>query len=352
MPESEPSPRASSAAVIAVEPVRLFDSRATGQLSGGQTVDIDVGSVAGGLPMAGVVLNVTSVEADAPGFITVWPCGSARPTTSNLNFERGGAVANMAVVGVGNDNGSQSVCLFTSAPSHLVVDAIGWAPVGRGFQTAVPRRMLDTRNAVPVQAGIEREVDLSSVVPSDVAAVSLNVTAVHPRSDGWISVRPCGTNPNTSTVNFGRGSTTAAGVVVGATNRRICVFSSADTDVLVDVTGWTTGGATMPVPQRALDTRLIGRLRSGQHLRVALAPHGVPADSEAVFITVTAVNASADGYLTVFPCGQLPYTSNLNFERNNTRANAVTARVSADTSTCIYSSAETDVLVDVTGWAS
>ena len=87
-------------------PARLADTRA-----GGTTVD---GQFAGGgkvpaggvleLPVAGrdgvpadadaVALNVTVTEPDTAGYVTVWPCGFARPNASNLNYAAGQTVAN------------------------------------------------------------------------------------------------------------------------------------------------------------------------------------------------------------------------------------------------------------------
>jgi hypothetical protein len=44
-----------------------------------------------------VAVNVTAVEPSNPGFFTVWPCGAPMPVASNVNFARGGAVANGVV---------------------------------------------------------------------------------------------------------------------------------------------------------------------------------------------------------------------------------------------------------------
>ena len=41
------------------------------------------------LGAAAVVLNVTVTGAQGSGFVTVFPCGEALPTASNLNFVAG-----------------------------------------------------------------------------------------------------------------------------------------------------------------------------------------------------------------------------------------------------------------------
>ncbi len=78
----------------------------------------------GGVPMDAdaVVLNVTVTGPARAGFITVFPCGADRPNASNLNFTAGATVANNVVARVGTDG---QVCVFTLAPTHLVVDVTG-----------------------------------------------------------------------------------------------------------------------------------------------------------------------------------------------------------------------------------
>jgi hypothetical protein len=69
------------------------------------------------------ILNVTVTEPVTAGFVTVYPCGLARPTASSVNFVAGQTVANAVVATVG---GGGKVCLFTSTATHLVVDVNGY----------------------------------------------------------------------------------------------------------------------------------------------------------------------------------------------------------------------------------
>ena len=71
------------------------------------------------------MLNVTATEADAPGYVTVWPCGEAQPLASSLNVVPGVDVANAVVtkVGVGGQ-----VCLSSLQPVHLIADVNGYEP--------------------------------------------------------------------------------------------------------------------------------------------------------------------------------------------------------------------------------
>ena len=82
-----------------------------------------------------VVLNVTVTDPQAAGFVTVFPCGSAQPNASSLNYVAGATVANAVVVKVGD--GGQ-VCLFTQSATHLIADVNGYFPVGSGLASLVP----------------------------------------------------------------------------------------------------------------------------------------------------------------------------------------------------------------------
>ncbi len=120
-----------------------FDDRFAGDglRAGGHTLELDVAGRAGVPEEAGaVLLNVTSVGSTAAGFVTVFPGGSDRPAASNLNHHEGVATANAVVTALGADG---AACLFTMAPTHLVVDVVGWLPgtpasVGSGCPATAP----------------------------------------------------------------------------------------------------------------------------------------------------------------------------------------------------------------------
>lgn len=76
-----------------------------------------------------VVLNVAGTEATRAGYVTVWPCGQPRPTTSNLNLTDGGTDANLLITEVGTDG---TVCLYTEQGTHLIADINGYFPATTG----------------------------------------------------------------------------------------------------------------------------------------------------------------------------------------------------------------------------
>ena len=108
-------------------------------------------------------------------------------------------------------------------------------------------------------------------------------------------------------------------------------------------------------PTRILDTRSAGvRPAAGSTTLVTVVGvAGVPVDNgSAVVLNVTATNAAAAGFVTVFPTGEpLPTSSNLNIERaGQTIPNLVTVPVGADGTVSLFSQSGTDLLVDIFGF--
>jgi hypothetical protein len=121
-----------------LSPGRLLDSREGQSTVDGQFAGIGVRAAnsvtellvggRGGVPADAdaVVLNVTVTGAEGSGFITVFPCGEALPTASNLNFQAGDTVPNAVVVKMGAGG---MVCLFTAeSATHLIADVNGYFP--------------------------------------------------------------------------------------------------------------------------------------------------------------------------------------------------------------------------------
>lgn len=119
------------------------------------------------------------------------------------------------------------------------------------------------------------------------------------------------------------------------------------------------GRLQLTTPTRLLDTRTgaaphpvgAGRVIEIPITGVATGTNQiVPADARAAIVNVTAVDACADGFLTVFPCAtSVPTASNLNVAATGTVANLVTVALGGGRA-CIYSMVTTDVVVDLAGW--
>lgn len=223
------------------EGIRTRGTVTTLQITNRVTVPTDASSV---------VLNVTVTEAEGPGFITVYPCGSDMPTASNLNYLAGSTVANLVVTKVGPGG---TVCIFNSRDTHLVIDVNGYFPGVTAYHALDPARLLETRRQEStidgrflgsglLAAGTVTELLVvgRGGVPSDAATVMLNVTVTEPTAPGFVTVYPCGTStPLASNVNYDVGTTVAiAAIVQAGSDGTVCFFNSSPTQLIVDVSGY------------------------------------------------------------------------------------------------------------------
>ena len=326
-----------------------------------------------------MVLNVTAVQARAGGYASVYPCGEPVPNASNLNFAAGQNVPNAVVAKLGAGG---KVCVFAEVPFDLLVDVNGYVPAGSTVGSLTPARLLDSRagggtidgqlaGIGPRPTGSVTEVTVAGRggVPVDASAVVLNVTVVQAGAAGYASVYPCGQPlPNASNLNFAAGQTVPNAVVakVGA-GGKVCVFAEVPLHLLVDVNGFVPAGSAVGslLPARLVDSRADGATADGALARIGrrgagsitevpvVGRGGVPAGATAVILNVTAVQAGAAGYVSVFPCGEaVPNASNLNFAAGQTVPNAVVAKVGAGGKVCVFAEQPTDLLVDVNGFVA
>ncbi len=115
-------------------PVRLLETRtglstidgqsnAVGKMSAASTIEVPI-AARGALPETPdtVILNVTVDQTELAGFVTVYPCGTARPLVSNVNFAPQQTLPNLVVTTL-SANGS--ICVYSNVKAHVVVDAFG-----------------------------------------------------------------------------------------------------------------------------------------------------------------------------------------------------------------------------------
>jgi hypothetical protein len=250
------------------------------------------------------------------------------------------------------------------------------AEIGGLTALSAPVRLLDTRgsgNKVGKTDGTGTPYELTvagvSGVPSTgVAAVAMNVTVVDGEATdvgGYVTVYPCGDRPDSSNLNFVNGQTVPNAVVAPLSNAgKVCFYVYGKAHLLADVSGYFTDGFTaLSAPTRLLDTRGSGNkvgktdgTGTAYELTVA-GSSGLPAAGTlgTVAMNVTVVDGEATdvgGYVTVYPCGDRPDSSNLNFVNRQTVPNAVIASVSATGKVCFYVYGKAHLLVDVAGYFS
>ncbi len=309
----------------------------------------------------------------SPGGATCTTSGATSCTVLGLT---NGTPYTFTVVGTTTDGNSPP-----SAPSAPVTPL---APpvITPDFNPVNPDRVVDTRVGAPngLRVVPKAKVGPSNILEvkvsdlpggltpaSGIGAVSLNVTVTDATAAGFLTVYSCGTRNTVSNLNFAAGSTVPNAVItpISATGT-ICIYSSSPVNVLVDINGWFKGpgGFTSVNPDRVVDTRVgapnglrvVPKAKVGPsnilEVKVSDLPGGLtPASGiRAVSLNVTATDASAAGFLTVYGCGTRNTVSNLNYTAGSTVPNTVITPISATGTICIYSSTPVNVLVDINGW--
>lgn len=239
----------------AVGPTRVLDSR--GPVGGWDhplaagDANVRTLALAGGhgIPRTAtsVVLNVTATNATAGSFVQVWPTGTARPTSSSLNFGAFQTVANLVSTPLGPDG---SISFYDEVGNtDLVVDVTGYfdPTQGANFHVLAPTRVLDDRNGTglsgPWAPGQSRTFTVAGThgIPADATGVIANLTATNATAGTWLAVSPL-PSPTTSSLNVGAGETRAnlgadrlAGGALQITN------DLGQVDLVLDVAGWFDG---------------------------------------------------------------------------------------------------------------
>ena len=365
------------------------------RLGAGQTIELPVVgktliSAAGALltipaDATAVSINITAVTPSSAGFVTVWPCGVARPLASNLNFVAGDVRPNGVIAPVGTTG---AVCLYSQSEVDLIVDVAGWF-VGNAFTGATPQRLVDTRDGKGGQQGklsatdpltivvtnlaVMSALGESAMIPAIIDAVALNVTVVNPDAAGFITVYPCDvTRPLSSNVNYSAGQVVANGVISPVSaDGTVCVYSLVPSDVVIDLAGWlptsSPSSFTGVTPKRLVDTRDGTGGQQGQltpPAQLSVAVHGaavsvagttisIPTTATAAAFNVTIVNPQGAGFATVWPCSvERPLASNLNFAAGDVVANNVVAPIDSNGEVCFYTNVPSDIIVDIAGYFS
>jgi len=360
-----------------VAPTRLHDSRQTKALAAGETRRIKVTGRAGIPDTNGfsVVLSVTAVSPTADGYLTVFH--QHRPASSNINFRKGVTRANLVSSPVWVDG---TVAVHSSAATHVLVDVVGYfdPPTSDGSQLEAidPTRVLDTRHD-PAGALAPGEIadvalDFGPETNPDVTGVVVNLTAVTPKSSGYLTAwTGDAAPPNVSSLNFTPGSTVPvlAFVPTSHLDDGSVVFSlkngsTGATHVLADVVGYFDEAAVEGLRffasggERLLDTRhgtgLSGPFTSRQTRDVKIGSVWYKhEDTVGALLNVAAVRPTTNTYLTVWdrlPGETPPNVSNLNPRAGDLVANAaLTFLTPTDTFGIFNSSGSTHVIADVLG---
>lgn len=385
-----------------VGPARLLDTRSglggrQGKLGPDSSLVLQVAGRAGvpGTGVAAAVLNVTVTGPTAGSFLTVYPAGGPRPTASSVNFAKDWLGSNSVTVQL---DPSGRISIYNRAGStHVVVDVVAFyqgasvAPAGLGqggqYRPVAPVRLFDSRTdhrgALPAGAALNDWVDFADFGAVDynghVKALVLNITAVQPLKDGFLTAwsgedappvismvnyRAGKVVPNLAYVTTQRCPLVACGAEDAA---RYMIYSSATTHLVVDLVGVIDDGLVADglrfranAPVRIVDSRMGMRLRtlgSGETGRVDLAsgppPGLIDAATQVLATNVTAVAPERNTVFTVWPADAgvaKPASSNLNPEAGQIVSNGVLAGIGPRDAFHVHNlTGRADVVVDVVG---
>ena len=356
-----------------IAPRRLVDTRiGTGGLGEpvgtGCTMRLDMNVASVPADAGAVALSVTALGS-RPGFLTVFPCSTGQPDTSNVNTRAGGFPTPNLVIAI--PDASRAVCIFSLFSAEIIIDLTGWwtEDGDQRMTTIAPVRADDSRNDPGrplVPANTTRTIPLGSIIPSDATTVIANLTVTEPQADGFLTAFPCDEPfPLASNLNFRAGESRAVAIVVGVdASAQLCVQSSTAAHIVLDVSGYYS-----PAPQfgptpglQPIPGRRVADSRSGQggwsgkfaagSTRKLTPTSGLPNHSQttAAVLNVVVTEAEADGFITIYPCDKArPTVSAVNYAPGGESTNMVVVDLSGAGEICVYALTRTHVVVDLFG---
>ncbi len=368
---------------IPVTPCRVVDTRLPNGPFGGPPIQggtyrsfpIPQGSCNIPSTAAAYLLNVTVVPSGRLSYLTVYPTGENRGVVTTMNSLDGRIKSDAAIVPAGTN---QAVSVYASDTTNVVLDIYGYFAPASGSTLAyyplTPCRVVDTRNPPGplggpyLQAGQERDFPVleSPCIPQGVNAVaySINVTVL-PRNGaplGYLKVWPVGqTQPIVATLTDRTGTIVSnAAIVPAGTGGAIAVYTSDDTDLVVDINGFFAapgpGGLSLypTMPCRVLDTRRRALGFSGELTIPVLTPPGIPCvasrSAQAFVFNATVYPQGPLNYLTLWPDGeQRPITWTLNAVDAAVTSNmAIVSSTNGDVDA--YASGVTQLTLDISSY--
>ena len=241
--------------MMPLSPSRILDTRhGTGapqrRLRGGEPLALQILGQGGvpGSDVDTVVINVASIRPTTDGWVTAWPTGSGgKPVVANLSYRTGQVVPNLMMCKVGPDGKINLEA--SSGKVDLIADVVGcFTTAGSRLSPVPPTRLLDTRHGTGapqarVDAGgeITLQVGGANGVPPSATAVALNVSAVRPTRQTFLTIYPDGEpRPTASSLNPDPGQVSANLVIakLGAGGRVKIYNDVGDVDLLADLTAY------------------------------------------------------------------------------------------------------------------
>lgn len=369
------------------KPARLYDSRtasgfvnpefsgktdSVGPIGAFQTRHFEVNKA-----MHHLVLNVTVVNPETGGFLTVWKGNSSRPLASSINFTRGQAIANQVHLDsevVGGDGSAEvtKFAVYSHAKTHFTIDIVGSYLNSSRFESITPRRVHDSRepgSARPLGRVTTVYPDVPSGGSRRVEAVVANVTIVGRGVPGFATVWHDGDRPTASTLNYVGDSVISNQVITKiAANDSFKVYTHSHAEVIVDVVGyiWADEGIRLHKPVRLLDERTpdkycCHRIKSDLiRLQVEQRQESPSWNKDNAIVNITVVGSTKPGFVSARKTEFKSFddkttaaeTSTQNYKAGTVRAGMAIVPVSEQGVIEIYRMGDAKVIVDLVGYTS
>ncbi len=333
--------------------------------------------------------HITTVQSGG-GSLTLYPSDAPQPNVTNSNYLVNEILNNAFTVGLGVSDGAFK--LFVSSNTDVVIDVTGYyAPPGAGglyfHPLPKPIRLLETRTGftgcqtpgAPLQTGTTRlqtgVLTCDGVtIPTGAMALVGNATTTNSTGSGYLTLWPAdATQPFASSSNFATGVNRNAPFTVGLSlNGEFNIYTARTTDLVIDVMGYYSTQATdtngqgllfnsLGAPLRLMDTRagqpacyqpgapMTGGTVYTQETQIPCT--NLTSAARALVGNVSALNASANGYLTFWPSNAAqPTVATSNYQTNRVFNRHFTVGLGNDVAFKRFAASTTDVIIDISGF--
>ena len=338
--------------------------------------------------------NITTVQSGG-GFLTLYPSDATQPNVANSNFAANQVLNNVFTVGLGSGDGAFKI--FVTTNTNVVVDITGYyAPPAAGglyfYPLPKPIRLMDTRFGQPACFNQGTPLSANSTttqlgqttcdgvtIPAGAQALVGNATTVNSLSNGFLTLFPAdATQPLAASSNFQAGINMNAPFTVGLSpSGEFSIFTAATTDLVIDVLGYYSTQLNdsngqgllfnpLPKPVRMLETRpgftgctthsslpMTGGTENLQPVRGTCDGVTIANNALAIVGNATVVNQVSNGFLTFWPsdAAARPLAAASNYRLGQVFNRHFTVGLGlSDGRFKIYSSATTDLIIDVSGY--
>lgn len=378
-------------------PVKVMDTRdgtggvSVAPLAAGATASFPVEGV-GEVPSSGVTdvyVVINAISPAASGCLHDYDADISDPGICTVSFQAGQSVSDSDIVQVG-DAGYMSVTNSSSGTADVAVTVLGYYQDGdsqTAGQTYIPLAqsdIVDTRSGlgapeaqIPSGGSLTVQVAGEGGIPSDAAGAALFIGAANATQAGYVSAYPAGGASSSLAILSYSPARTIHDLYFGALSAggqlTLVNQGPVPVDLMVGVQGYLVspsageaGGAYQDVPEsRIVDTRSgTGGVPAtpvpagGSITFTATGGDGVPATGvSSVAESVAALNATGNGYLSVYPAGASdPQQPGVNFNTGDSQDNDMSAPLLSSVSptgretVTNHSSGTVDIVVSVRGY--